>query len=199
LFVCTGNVCRSPFAERWGRRLLLTALGSAAGSVQLESAGIQAVVGSAMHPYIARVLKAWGGDPMDFRARQLDERMPADADLVLTMDGRQRQAVLERAPKALAKTFTLREAAGLLQHVGGEWPGGDHLAARSVGLVRLLADGRSRRGSRSADDVPDPIGHPVEVHQEVAELIAESLLPVLSRIAALHGDSGHGVFPGAGS
>jgi protein-tyrosine phosphatase len=59
LFVCTGNICRSPSAER-----LATAAGASA-----SSAGTRAVIGHPMHPESARVLRDLGGDPDGFVAR----------------------------------------------------------------------------------------------------------------------------------
>jgi Low molecular weight phosphotyrosine protein phosphatase len=51
LFVCTGNICRSPFAEILTRHLLRGRLGGrAAAAFDVSSAGVAAVVGSAMHP-----------------------------------------------------------------------------------------------------------------------------------------------------
>ena len=48
-----------------------------------------------------------------------------------------------------------------------------------------MAAARSKRPSDAGDDVADPIGRPLEVHQEVAEVIATSLIPLLGRLAAL--------------
>src|SRR5687768_5763225 len=85
LFVCTGNVCRSAMAERLGRAFLDEAFGSDAGTFRLESAGTRAVVASQMHPDTALVLRGFGAEPGEFRARQVTEAHVAGADLVLTM------------------------------------------------------------------------------------------------------------------
>ena len=184
LFVCTGNICRSPLAEALGRAFLAERMGTKASSlVHLESAGIRAVVGSAMHPDSALVLAGLGGDPDGFRSRQFEPEMAA-ADLVLIMTREQRRLLLERAPKALTRTFTVREAADLAERVADEMPGRTfHERARA--LVTALAGARSGRHGSDADDVPDPIGQDVEVHAEVGEIIAGALLPLLTRIAAL--------------
>ena len=121
-------------------------------------------------------------------ARQLVDDMAIDADLTLTMTRQHRRDVLRMAPRALARTFTLSEAAGLLDIVGEdvEVPG-DDLAERARNLVKELAAARSRRQSGRGDDIRDPVGLPPEVHQEVGDAVAEALIPVLSRIAALRG------------
>ncbi|TKJ33017.1 hypothetical protein [Blastococcus sp. CCUG 61487] len=187
LLVCTGNICRSALAERLGRAYLDEALGASATDVRLISAGTRAVVGSGMHPDSALVLAGFGAQPGDFRARQLTEALPAQADLILTMTRTHRRDVLASAPRGLARTFTLREAAALLAYVppAASLPG-DSLAKRAQSLVAALASARTRRqGGGDGDDVRDPIGHPVEVHQEVAEAIAEALLPLLRQLTEL--------------
>ncbi len=91
LLVCTGNICRSAMAERLGRAYLAEALGEHADEVHLSSAGVQAVVGSAMHPDSALVLRGFGGDPEGFVARTLVDDLAIDADLTLTMTRQHRR------------------------------------------------------------------------------------------------------------
>lgn len=185
LLVCTGNICRSALAERLGRAYLAQHLGPDAGAVRLMSAGTRAVVGSTMHPDSALVLRGFGAEAGDFRARQLIEAFPAKADLTLTMTRDHRREVLRMAPRALSRTFTLREAAQLQGLVGdGSDPPGSGLGKRATGFVAELAAARSQRAADVRDDVPDPIGRPIEVHEEVGHLIVEALLPLLDRIAA---------------
>jgi protein-tyrosine phosphatase len=185
LLVCTGNICRSALAERLGRAYLDEVMGPDAHAIQLASAGTRAVVDSAMHPHSALVLRGYGGEPGSFRARQLVEAMPAEADLTLTMTRAHRHDVLAHAPRAMSRTFTIREAADLLRLRGDAPVAGADLGERARTLVRELAALRSRRHSSADDDVRDPIGHPPEVHQEAGEAIAVALLPLLQRLADL--------------
>ena len=198
LLVCTGNICRSAFAERLGRAYLDDRLGEDARLVQLTSAGVGAVVGSAMHPDSALVLQGYGGDATGFTARQLREGMAIDADLTLTMTRAHRRRVLELAPRALSRTFTLREAASLteLLEENVELPG-DALVDRARVFVGKMNAARSRRQTDATDDIRDPIGLPVEVQEEVGAAIAEALIPLLVRIAALNRPKGAAGDPSA--
>ncbi|NMI00103.1 low molecular weight phosphatase family protein [Pseudonocardia acidicola] len=117
LYVCTGNICRSPFAEILTRHLLVGRLGGrAAAEFDVSSAGVRAVVGAQMHPDTRDELTPWGLDGViagRFAARQLRSTMIEEADLVLGANPRHRSAVVERAPVALQTTFGLREFARL--------------------------------------------------------------------------------------
>jgi protein-tyrosine-phosphatase len=185
LLVCTGNICRSALGERLGQAYLTELLGDQASAIRLCSAGTRAVIGSAMHPDTELVLAGFGARPGDFHARQLHENVAAGADLTLTMTRTHRRQVLEAVPRALARTFTLREAADLLRLLEDVEPEGGEFAERARALVRDMGAARGRRESWADDDIRDPVGQPLEVHQEVGESIAEALLPILRRVAAL--------------
>jgi protein-tyrosine-phosphatase len=199
LIVCTGNICRSALAERLAWAYLDEALGADASAIQVRSAGTQAVVGSAVHPDSALVLTGLGGDPVGFAARQLVDDMASDADLTLTMTRTHRRVVLNAAPRALSRTFTLREASDLVRLVGAEQPDGDTFADRCRALVKTMAAARSKRAADAADDIADPIGQPVEFHEQVGEEIAGALLPVLGRLVSLREAAGRSALSVAGS
>lgn len=85
LFVCTGNVCRSPMA-----RELFDALAEDRGlGVRSESAGVAALSGEPMAPNAVAVLEESGIRDRGHRARQVEESVVREADLVLTMGPRQ--------------------------------------------------------------------------------------------------------------
>ena len=82
LFVCTGNVCRSPMAAA-----IFNDLAKEKGlSIRAESAGVAALKGRPMTPEAEAVLEEigvrFGGE---HRGRQVDGPMLDGADLVLTM------------------------------------------------------------------------------------------------------------------
>ena len=168
LFVCTGNICRSPTAER-----LLQA--AADGRFHASSAGTRAVIGHPVHLEAARVLAELGGDPAGFAARQLKPKIAADADLVLAMTRAHRDAVLEIAPRQLHRAFTLTESA----HLISQFEPGD---------VKALAALRSRLRADEVADVPDPIGQDPEVFDRVGIQIAGLLGPVVEFCRQVSGE-----------
>ena len=114
---------------------------------RLVSAGTRAVVGSGMHPDSALVLRGYGAEPGDFQACQPDGRIAASADLVLTMTRAHRVEVLQVAPRALQRTFTLPEAAALLTELTDE-PAGATFSDLARGLVAAMAAARGAPSGR---------------------------------------------------
>ena len=163
LFVCTGNICRSPTAER-----LAAAYASRhqIPGFTASSAGTRAVIGHPIHHEAEHVLVQLGGDGSDFAARRLSLRIASTADLVLTMTRAHRDSVLELAPHKLHRTFTLHEAARLVTDCGAQ-----HIDA--------LANLRSQLAVHDPLDIPDPIGQSPDVFAAVGKQIAELLPPVL--------------------
>ncbi|MGY1719480.1 hypothetical protein ACI8AG_10595 [Blastococcus sp. SYSU DS0552] len=182
LFVCTGNICRSPMGERLTRAFLDDALGASAAAVGTSSAGTHAVVGSGMELSSARVLSGLGGDPAGFTAQQLTGDLIDAADLTLTMTRRHRRSALKLAPRAMFRTYTLREAAELLGGVDlRALPPVSSLDERAKALVAALGAQRATRrlAERESDDVLDPMGHASAVHQEVGDQIFGAVIPLL--------------------
>ncbi len=112
LFVCVGNVCRSPFAERL-LRLRLAEDGAVGGGFEVTSAGTRSVEGAPMSPEMRVRLEALGGSGEEFVARQLQPPLIEQAGLVLTATRDIRSRVLQEVPGALRRTFTVRELADL--------------------------------------------------------------------------------------
>lgn len=163
LFVCTGNICRSPTAERL----------SVAYAARLEiadftasSAGTRAVVGHAVHRDSEFALRKLGGDPSNFTARQLTSKIASSADLVLTMTRPHRDSVLELAPRQLNRTFTLVEAARLILELNPR-------------NISDLATARPLLKEQGGLDIPDPIGKNMEYFSIVGGQIAQALTPVI--------------------
>jgi protein-tyrosine phosphatase len=163
LFVCTGNICRSPTAERL----------AAAYSVRFKvpdfrasSAGTRAAIARPIQEDAAAVLEKLGGEVSNFAARQLTSAIASEAELVLTMTMAHRDAVLELAPRQLHRTFTLWEAVRLVTDC----------SARNLADLAAL---RPHLAARELPDVPDPMGRSAEVFEMVGSQIAHLLPPIL--------------------
>ena len=179
LFVCTGNLCRSPVAERLTMAWLTARPGAAASGPHVASAGTAAVDGRPMHPDSARALSALGGDPGGFGSTRLTARQLDDADLILTATRDHRAQVLARRPDLMRRTFTLPEAAALVGLADPPDVAPLMTSERTRRLATALDGARNRRTGGPEDDIPDPIDQPAEMHAEVAEQIARALYAIL--------------------
>lgn len=188
LVVCTGNICRSPAGERLLRHSL-------PGVLTVTSAGTYGVVGHPVEPSMARLLQADGVDVSGFAARRLTEGMIAGADLVLTMEASHRTAVVQTHPQALARTFTLREFAHLLDVCREADPAAYLLAvgteptAQLRALTQLAADTRSRRlGTPCPDpDIDDPYRRGDEAYGRAYAAIRAAVNIVVQHAGRLDG------------
>jgi protein-tyrosine phosphatase len=182
LIVCTGNICRSPFAERLFRARLSDRLGAAAASrFEVSSAGTWGLVGEPMQPEAAKALVARGGDPSGFTARELTAELVTEADLVLGATREHRAAAVTFDPRASSRTLTLREFGRLLGPVGEEAIGGTDPVER---MRQVLTAAIGNRGlvppaDPRDDDIADPYGQSRAHYERAAEEIDAALRPVI--------------------
>ncbi|MDD7917529.1 hypothetical protein [Actinomycetospora callitridis] len=191
LFVCTGNICRSPFARFHTRALLEMRLGPRWASwFDVASGGTGAVVGSEMHPLSRAQLGplATHPDVAAFRARQLPARDVELADLVLTVSRSHRSAVLELEPRALRSTFTVREFARLLGRIDpadrAALPVDPRERAHALVAAALAERGQGAPVDSEDDAIPDPIQGAAAEHAESARLLHEAVRPLVDAIGA---------------
>ena len=85
LFICHGNICRSPMAEFEMRRLI--GLAGLDNRFEIASAATSTEeLGRPVYPPARRILEARGMDCSRKRARQVQRREYADYDLFVCMD-----------------------------------------------------------------------------------------------------------------
>lgn len=97
VFVCWGNICRSPMAERVARRLIA----ERGLDVNVESFAISdGEVGSPIDRRAVRTLTAHGYDAAGHRARQIRVADLTDADLVVAVEPFQVDRLRAMAPAA---------------------------------------------------------------------------------------------------
>ena len=104
LFLCTGNVCRSPMAEGLFRHAV-----QGRGEFRILSAGLGAVDGQAPTNHSVQAMKEVGIDISWQRSRALTAELVRSADLILGMTHSHTETVALLYPKAAEKTFLLRE------------------------------------------------------------------------------------------
>ena len=163
LHVCTGNIGRSPMAERIMRHHLAACLGNRADAFRVDSAGTWGHSGSGLEADAGAVLDSMGVDASGFSARELVVDHVADADLVLTATAEHRSTVVGLLPAAIGRTFTLREFARLAVVVAPRLAGLSDPSDRARASVPAALRARGAApwvADRADDDVADPIGAP---------------------------------------
>ncbi|WP_277454752.1 low molecular weight phosphatase family protein [Janibacter sp. DB-40] len=172
LTVCTGNICRSPYAQF----ALQHALDEVRpGAFEVTSAGTHAMVDYTVEPGSAHILQGRGIAHDDFAARQITERMLDDVDVVLPLEVGHRKLVLSYSPRHLKRAFTMKEFARLLDSADAREPWTQRLAGLSTPEERWAALpshlARERGLSRvdeGADDIADPYRRPQEAFDRMA-------------------------------
>ena len=104
LFVCTGNICRSPIAEGLFRRLI-----GNRKDIEVASAGVHAVRGQPPSLYAVEVCAEEGTDISDLRSEPLTPTLVNRATHIFAMTGSHLETIQTLFPHTAEKTFLLRE------------------------------------------------------------------------------------------
>ncbi len=104
LFVCTGNICRSPMAEGLFRHAV-----KGRSDFEVLSAGVGAVEGLPPSEHAVRALRELGIDISHQRSRMLTSQLVERADYIFGMTHSHVDAIMLLYPQAAEKTFLLRE------------------------------------------------------------------------------------------
>src|SRR5437764_9324371 len=104
LFICTGNVCRSPMAEGIFRQAV-----KGRGDYRVLSAGLGAMEGQPPSIYAVQAVRELGIDISAQRSRMLIPEMVQQADYIFGMTHSHIDTVMLLYPQAAEKTFLLRE------------------------------------------------------------------------------------------
>ena len=165
LFVCTANICRSPYME-----LAARGLAGPDGAVVFSGAGTHGSAGGAFDAEMAGIYRQAGGsDGHTFSSRPLTTDLLRDADLVLTAESSHRQFILDDHPALFRKVFTLGQFAEVVRN------GDADLAGRE-----LIAYAAEHRGPADPDlDVPDPYRRGPEAARACAHQLDELLRVVV--------------------
>jgi protein-tyrosine phosphatase len=169
LFVCTGNICRSPTAEALARRELARYPGV---PLEVSSAGSHALEGNPAASRSMLAASTRGASLERHFARELTRRRVRSAGLILCMAAEHRPFVLSYDRSAANRTFLLATFA----RVAGQW---DWLAGSPAELVALAAE---HAQELDGDDIDDPLGHPAEAYAACAERLDGLVTPVIAAL-----------------
>lgn len=98
LFVCKGNICRSPFAEHYARRWLPP-------TVTVKSCGYYPIDGRPSPAIAQQVAQQFGIELESHRSQVISEQLVADADLIFIFDELNRDTVSQRFPSSSGRIF----------------------------------------------------------------------------------------------
>ena len=173
LFVCTGNMCRSPMAAALFDRCHAQAVETGVaepGALSVSSAGLLDS-GHESPPEVAQVMAELGIDLHGHRSMEVSADMVSSADLVVGMGRRHAREVVLLDAGAFSRAFTLKDLVHRGDLVGPRNPG-ESLQA----WTNRLYHGRQRTdlvGDSDADDVPDPLGGSLDDFRATAHELAD--------------------------
>ena len=169
LFVCTGNICRSPTAEALARRELERYPGV---PIQVSSAGSHALEGNPAASRSMLAASTRGASLERHFARELTKRRVRSAGLILCMAAEHRPFVLSYDRSAADRTFLLASFA----RVAAEW---GWMAGSPAELVALAAE---HAQVRYGDDIEDPLGLAADAYAACAERLDGLVSPVIAAL-----------------
>lgn len=175
LTICTGNICRSPFASK----LLATKLDRT--QFKIASAGTSAMLGAPMQDSMRHLAVRLGIPGADkHRAQSLTPGAVSQADLVLGMGREHRSEAAKLQPSAARYSFTLLEFAHIASYISDDQlqrlllQNGDSptaaidAATRMRGVVPRLSPERLY-------DLPDPYGRSRQMYARSAAHIEQAV------------------------
>lgn len=185
LTVCTGNICRSPYAQL----LLQHRLDDVRpGSFEVSSVGTGALVGQGVDPGSASILAARGVAHDTFEARQITEPLLDGVDVVLPLTIEHRKTVLSYAPRLLKRCYTVKEIARLITAADQRRPWEERLAGTSTPQERwqrIPQELARERGLAKAEAGQDDVADPYRMAQSAFDAMAVEIDAAVETIAAL--------------
>ncbi|WP_166789043.1 low molecular weight phosphatase family protein [Cryobacterium sp. TMT1-21] len=182
LVVCTGNICRSPLAEK----LLQARLTAAGIPAIVTSAGTRAMVDHPMTEEAAFLATQYGAEPTLHAAQQLTADRIAAADLVLAATREHRGEVISLHPRANRYAYTLNQFARLVEQPAAA-------AVEVLSVADFLSEIAATKGLAvppahpDDDDIEDPYRRSAEVYDRVGHIIDAAVTTIAAALATATG------------
>lgn len=140
LFVCTGNLCRSPMAAAFFNAHAASA-GEADQYIGL-SAGTWAAESQPASGYAVAAMAVRGIDLTSHRAHEITAQAIDEADIVVVMTGSHREALSAEFPQARRKIHMMSELADRTYDIADPYGGAaSEYEATAQQLERLISNG----------------------------------------------------------
>lgn len=156
-------------------------------NLTVSSVGTHALVGREMPIENQRIARSMGvTGSVNHQAQQMTDADLNSASVIFAMTRRHRQKIAEAVPKVSTKTFTLREAGLISQHILRRSPRnlskmGNRQSFHSVLRLMIEARGTLTNPPEPEDlDVVDPFGQAKQVYEQSALEIAEAIEPLVT-------------------
>ena len=111
MFVCTGNICRSPMAEGFARDFA----DRRGWRVQVQSGGVLGIIDKPADPMAIRVMDEIDIDITSHRSKAITQEMMHQATYVLVMELGHAVKLRERFPESQDKVLMLGNFGGLME------------------------------------------------------------------------------------
>lgn len=180
LTICTGNICRSPFAST----LLETRLDRP--QFEIASAGTSAMLGDPMQDSMRHLAVRLGIQGTEkHRAQSLTPWAVSQADLILGMDREHRSEAAKLQPSAARYSFTMLEFAHIVSYISDDQlqrlllQHGDSPTA-AIDAVTRMRGVVPRLTPERLYDIPDPYGRSRQVYARSAAHIEQAVEQIVS-------------------
>jgi protein-tyrosine-phosphatase len=153
LFVCYGNIMRSPMAELMFRQAIQKA---GLGYIRVTSAGLHAIPGSQAHPWAIEASGEIGLSLKSHQSQELTGELVSQSDVIFAMDFQNKAELLALYPEARGKIFMMSafaNGAARNREISDPYSGDVEATRQSYALVQACIQNLTARlvalGSKS--------------------------------------------------